>query len=108
MRNKKCSNIVTQNSPPQGRQLELFPPAYKSRKPQIESIPGVSPRDRNRYQVVLGGKAICTRLDASDAAQLASLIQKRRLTDAIEFLEERGLISEQAQVFLLTAINTLS
>jgi hypothetical protein len=76
----------------------------KPQKLQVESIPGVSPKERNRYQVRLGDKAIASELTCDDAAKLANLIKRKRLTPAIEFLEQRGICSEEAQVFLLSAI----
>jgi hypothetical protein len=41
---------------------------------------------------------------ASSAARLAELIKQQSLTDSIQFLEQRGICSEEAQVFLLSAI----
>src|SRR5690349_2242414 len=38
----------------------------KPRKPQIESIPGVSPKRRDRYQVTVGDKAIASELTCDD------------------------------------------
>jgi hypothetical protein len=46
-------------------QSELF-----SRKPQISSIPGISPRERNRYRVTLGDEVIGDRLDLDEALKV--------------------------------------
>jgi hypothetical protein len=102
-------DILAQNVPEfkpgaEFRQLELFPLAAKRQKPQISSIPGTHPLERNRYQVTVGSKAIASELDADDASQLAKLIEKRQLTALIEFLEQRGILNQQVQVFLLSAI----
>jgi hypothetical protein len=86
------------------QQLELFPSFHNRQKPQIESTPGISPKERDRYRVMIGDKVVASQLNADDAAKLADLIKRKRLTPSIEFLEERGIVSEQAQLFLLTAI----
>lgn len=97
---------TTQEGKP--KQLKLFPIPVAAlpspRKPQVVSIPGVSPKDPYRYQVKLGGKAIASELTADDAAKLANLIKRKRLTPALDFLEERGILCQEAQVFLLSAI----
>lgn len=42
---------------------------------------------------------------APDALEiLVNLIRQQRFTDSIQLLEERGIVTEQAQLFLLTAI----
>jgi hypothetical protein len=64
----------------QQKQLELFPtpvaPLPNRPKPQIVSIPGISPKDPCRYRVTVGSKAIASELDVSEASELAGLIQK--------------------------------
>ncbi len=56
------------------QQLELFA-APEARlfhqKPQIVSIPGISPKVRNRYKVMLGREVLGTELDLDAALQLA-------------------------------------
>jgi hypothetical protein len=44
----------------------------KSKKPQICSIPGVSPKERDRYRVVLGGEILGDRLSIDEAIALAN------------------------------------
>jgi hypothetical protein len=113
---KNCNTIIPQNPPPNRRveelstvqenfqQLELFALPPKRQKPQISSVPGTHPLERNRYQVTMGGKAIASKVNANEASLLAKLIQKRQLTESIEFLEQRGILNQQVQVFLLSAI----
>lgn len=83
MNKKSCSTIVpqgaTQAKPPQQLCLPLEMPQkkpegfalQKRQKPQISSIPGISPRIRNRYRVVLGDEVLGTELDLDAALQLA-------------------------------------
>jgi hypothetical protein len=47
-------------------QSELFP-----RKPQIVSVPGILPKERDRYRVVLGDRILGDRLDLDEALKLA-------------------------------------
>lgn len=54
------------------QQLELFPLSGKRQKPQILSIPGASPKERNRYRVLLGEKVLGDRLTAQEAQRLAN------------------------------------
>jgi hypothetical protein len=51
-------------------QLELFPQQQK-RKPQISSVPGISPKERNRYRVTLGNQVLGDRLTLDEALKLA-------------------------------------
>ena len=41
-------------------------------KPQIVSIPGISPKERNRYRVVLGDRILGDRLTLDEAIALAN------------------------------------
>jgi hypothetical protein len=84
--------------------LPLQLPFIKRQKPQISSVPGTHPLERNRYRVTVGGKAIASNLTADDAAKLANLIKRKRLTPAIEFLEQREIFDEQTQRKLMAAI----
>jgi hypothetical protein len=70
--NKNISVFIIAQEPRQSqtRQLELFP-SSKQQKPQIASIPGVSPRERNRYRVVLGNGILGDRLSIDEAINLA-------------------------------------
>lgn len=74
---KNTSNIVArepnqnQYSPPQWRQLELFPLPLKRQKPQITSVPGASIRERDRYRVVVGGEILGDWLNIDQAIKLA-------------------------------------
>ena len=43
----------------------------KQRKPQIQSVPGTSPKQRDRYRVVLGDEILGTRLTLDEALELA-------------------------------------
>jgi hypothetical protein len=67
-RKKLLSRQLTlwESSQKPASQSELF-----SRKPQISSIPGISPRERNRYRVTLGDKVIGDRLDLDEAIKVA-------------------------------------
>lgn len=44
---------------------------HKQRKPQISSIPGTSPKQRDRYRVVLGGEILGEKLTIDEALKLA-------------------------------------
>jgi hypothetical protein len=44
----------------------------KPQKLQVESIPGVSPKERFRYQVRLGDRIIATQLDIDDALEVVA------------------------------------
>lgn len=57
------------NRPP--KQLEFFNLAGNLQKPQIASIPGTSPKQRDRYRVVLGGQILGERLTIDQAIALA-------------------------------------
>ena len=59
-----------QYSPPHWRQLELFPLPNKRRKPQISSIPGASPKQRNRYRVILEERILADNLTISEALDI--------------------------------------
>jgi hypothetical protein len=52
-------------NPPQS--LELF----RQQKPQISSIPGISPKQRDRYQVLIGDVVLGAHLSLDDALKLA-------------------------------------
>lgn len=63
MHKKICNNIVPQGTTQVKHQqlcLALETPQQSSapRKPQISSIPGISPKVRNRYRVTLAGKVL--------------------------------------------------
>lgn len=71
------NNILpgNQESPQSNRRLgEKKPPLNplkKRQKPQISSIPGVSPKERNRYQVMIGDEVIAARLTSDEAFEVA-------------------------------------
>ena len=85
MNQKTCSTIVpygaTQAKHFQQLCLALEPPQIKPEaeyllhgkrhKPQITSIPGISPKQRNRYRVVLGREILGERLTLDEALKLA-------------------------------------
>ncbi len=52
-------------------QLNLSNFARKRQKPQISSIPGISPRERDRYRVLIGSEILGDRLTLDEALQLA-------------------------------------
>lgn len=45
--------------------------SQKRKKPQISSIPGISPKERNRYRVMLDSAVIGDHLDLDAALKLA-------------------------------------
>lgn len=53
------------------QQLELFPLPKKRQKPQISSIPGVSPKERDRYRVMIGDRILGDKLTLDEALKLA-------------------------------------
>lgn len=61
----------------QSQQLELFPQSEQQQKRQIVSTPGVSPKQRNRYRVMLGDVVLGDRLTINQAIELAKLNCKR-------------------------------
>ena len=78
------THIFAQNSPVEGREIRdasrLFqkspqnpvPSAKLFRhKPQIVSIPGISPKERNRYRVTLGGQVLGEMLSINEAVEMA-------------------------------------
>lgn len=84
---KTCATSIQQNSPPSRRvkklsslqesfQLELFPLPKpippKRQKPQISSVPGTHPLERNRYQVTVGDRVIASHLDIDDALEVVA------------------------------------
>lgn len=68
---KKCNLSVTRKSPAQGRQLEIFSQNLINQKPQISSIAGISPRERNRYRVTVGSEILGDFLSFDEAMNLA-------------------------------------
>lgn len=55
-------------------QLSLFPEQgifQKRQKPQISCIPGISPKEQNRYRVSLDNKILGDRLSLQQALKLA-------------------------------------
>jgi hypothetical protein len=61
---------------PQAKQLSLpleplESPQFKPQKSQISSIPGVSPKQRNRYRVMQGSRILGDRLSIDEALNLA-------------------------------------
>lgn len=74
---KRCENFANERtvrsrrSLRESQQLELFPLANKRQKPQITSVPGVSPKERNRYRVTLAGEILGDLLTLDEAVQLA-------------------------------------
>lgn len=55
-------------SHPKAPQLQSF---AKKQKPQISIIPGISPRERNRYRVLLGDQVLGNQLNIDQAIALA-------------------------------------
>lgn len=56
---------------PQSSSPDLFNQLSKRQKPQIESIPGVLPKERKRYQIKVGEQVIATNLSIDEALQVA-------------------------------------
>jgi hypothetical protein len=69
---KDCATSIPQNSPAKGRQLELFTFKGKRHKPQISSVPGISPKQRDRYRVLVGNVVLGDRLTLDEAIALAN------------------------------------
>jgi hypothetical protein len=59
--------VTTQAEHSQQLCLDLAPP----QKPQIQSIPGVSAKERRRYRVMLGEEIFATGLTSDEALKLA-------------------------------------
>jgi len=69
---KDCATNIAQNSLAHRRQLDLFIHQGNLHKPQILSIPGVFPKQRDRYRVVLRGEILGDRLTLDQALKLAN------------------------------------
>jgi hypothetical protein len=67
---KTYNPSVTHNPPVQGRQLELFNYTGKRHKPQILSTPGVSPKQRDQYRVMVETRVLGDRLTLDEALKL--------------------------------------
>lgn len=63
--------IVPKNS----QQLSLFPLPQNSQTPQISSIPGVSAKEKRRYQVTIGDRVIASNLTSDEALAIAAECQ---------------------------------
>jgi hypothetical protein len=72
MSKKDCATNITQNSPGHRRQLDLFIHQGNLHKPQILSIPGISPKQRDRYRVVMGDRILGDRFINAQAIALAN------------------------------------
>jgi hypothetical protein len=60
-------------SQPQYEQLNLFDNGFPfKQKPQISSVKGSSPYQKNRYQVTLGDRVLGSRLNIDEAVELAN------------------------------------
>jgi hypothetical protein len=68
---KNCGTNIPQNPPSKGRQLEIFTSLGKRHKPKICSIPGVFPKQRDRYRVVLWDRILGDHLSIDQAIALA-------------------------------------
>jgi hypothetical protein len=62
---------IAHNPPVEGRQLELFTHTGNRYKPQISSISGIHPKERNRYRVSVGDEILGTQLSLDEALKLA-------------------------------------
>lgn len=54
----------------QERYYQFFLPPCKSQKPQIVSVSGLSPKERDRYRVVIGSEILGDRLTLDQAIKL--------------------------------------
>jgi hypothetical protein len=52
-------------------EIQSNSPCTKPKKAQISSISGISPRERNRYRVLLGDRILGDRLTIDEALKLA-------------------------------------
>jgi hypothetical protein len=52
-------------------QAALLAALKKQQKPQISSIPGIPPKERNRYRVILGDRVLGNQLNLEQAVALA-------------------------------------
>ena len=68
--NKTYATSIAQNLSVEGRQLELFNPMGNRYTPQISSIPGISPKQRDRYQVVFRDQVLGNHLTLDEAIAL--------------------------------------
>jgi len=68
---QKCNFSVVQNPLAKGRQLSL-PLALdrNQQKPQIVSVPGISPKQRDRYRLMRGDEVLADFLSLDEAIAL--------------------------------------
>ena len=71
MSKKDCATNIAQNPPAYRRQLDIFIHQGNLHKPQILSIPGISPKQRDRYRVLLGDRILGDRFIQGEAIVLA-------------------------------------
>jgi hypothetical protein len=64
--NSGCKNDNHSQTQPQSPEATLF-----RHKPQIVSIPGISPKERNRYRVTLGDQVLGEKLSINEAVEMA-------------------------------------
>ena len=76
MNRKIIAYSKTEYKPNEFKQLELFPLSSKGTKAQIESIPGISPKRRDRYRVVFGDRILAAYLTIDEALKLAKRGEK--------------------------------
>ena len=67
---KNRATNIAQNPPAKGRQLDLFTPQGNLHKPQISSISGILPGERNRYRVVMADQVLGDFLNLDEALKL--------------------------------------
>ena len=69
--NKTCAISLALNPLVEGRQLKLFNYTGNRHKPQISSIPGIFPKQRDRYRVTLENRILGDSLSLDEAVALA-------------------------------------
>jgi hypothetical protein len=68
---KNTETIIPQEVHPRQLGLDLPVSLHRGRqKPQISSIPNISPKERNRYRVSLGTQILGTHLTIDEALKL--------------------------------------
>ena len=76
-RDNRDASRISRNPPVEGRQLELFAPQCIRHKRQITSIPGISPKERHRYRVLMGDRILGDRLTLDEAIALAKPVNSK-------------------------------
>lgn len=101
--NQNQPNLTSLKEAKKGTLQKSPQAAFYSNLPQISSTPGISPKQPNRYRVVVDDEVLGDRLTAEEAILLARSRRRKSLTPCLELLEKHGIEGDTA-IFLLSAV----